>query len=53
MIIRTDEEGKKAIESIADVALKSGGVGIDQLSRLLAILQTIKVKDPDENLNPD
>ncbi len=43
MIIKTDEEGKKAIESIADVALRSGKIGVDQLPALLTILQAIKL----------
>lgn len=48
MIIKADKEGKGAIESLVNVALKSGAIGIDSLQPLLIILQTIEEIEEDE-----
>ena len=42
MIIKADAEGKQAIESVIDLAMKSGACGVKSLPVLLGILQSIE-----------
>jgi len=50
MIIKADKEGKSAIESLVNVALKSGSIGINELQPLLIILQAIEEIREDEDI---
>ena len=48
MIIEADEKGKDAINRLADVALKSGGIqNLDAINQILSSVRTIK-KHEDE-----